>query len=398
MFPAILGLLGGSSAITGAATSLLGGGAAGLVKDFVSGGGLFGVMSKLFGGPGGPGGKPAQDAMALMGDLGKMLGHCVDSMGPQGGGCHGGDASHRAGHGNGSHGGCGGASGGESGHKPGGSCGSEGSGSAGWDGKDKSPSLDRERGAKRLLEQAKNTDDPEQKRELIKMALDMLGEGGGADGNSYDRDIVKQAEKMLESIDNSNLNDRNASKAMDSVIDMLTKEGGVDGKPAGNGHDGASGSESEHKPGGSCGAEGAGSADGAEWDGEDKSPSLDREQGAKRLLEQAKNTDDPEQKRELIKMALDMLGEGGDCGCDGNSYDKDIVDHAEKMLESIDDSNLNDCNASKAMDSVIDMLMEEGGVDGKPAGNDHDGDGWRDYGESRGGGLWHVLDHHTMHR
>lgn len=176
-----------------------------------------------------------------------------------------------------------------------------------------------------------------------------------------------------------------------------------DGGSHGDGHGGCEGSSKPkpmpEKPEGGCGCDDAG---GAEWDGEDKSPSMDREQAAKRFLEQAKQTDDPEQKRELIKMALDMLGGGehggGSCGQDGNSYDKDIVKQAEKMMDSIDDSNLNGCNAGKAMDSVIDMLMGEGGVDGKPAGNDHDGDGRGDRGPRRGGGLYHLHDHQTMHR
>ncbi|MDH3665084.1 MAG: hypothetical protein OEU92_34565 [Alphaproteobacteria bacterium] len=70
-----------------------------------------------------------------------------------------------------------------------------------------------------------------------------------------------------------------------------------------------------HKPMPDHGCDGAEKhgCDGAEkpeWDGKDKSPSLDRERGAVRLLEQARNTDDPEQKRALIDMALDMLGKG----------------------------------------------------------------------------------------
>ncbi|MEZ5932778.1 MAG: hypothetical protein R3F54_12615 [Alphaproteobacteria bacterium] len=128
----------------------------------------------------------------------------------------------------------------------------------------------------------------------------------------------------------------------------------------------------------------AGKADKGGWDGKDKSPSLDREQGAARLLEQAKETDDPKEKRELIEMALEMLGDGpkkkGPFGkiadrMDGNSYDKDIVKQAEKMLDQIDKGCLSDCAESKALDSVIDMLTEEGGVDGKPAANDVNGDG-----------------------
>ncbi|MGI9420104.1 MAG: hypothetical protein ACR2RA_19950 [Geminicoccaceae bacterium] len=141
------------------------------------------------------------------------------------------------------------------------------------------------------------------------------------------------------------------------------------------------------------------------WDGEDKSPSLDRERGAARLLEQAKNTDDPEQKRELIDMALDMLGDGpkGD-GLfgkimqqrDGNSYDKDMVDQAKNMLDQIDDGNLDCCNKSKALDSVIDMLMDEGGVDGKPAGNDGNGNGMRDIGDLVGDRPM-PFHHHSLH-
>ncbi|MEL6963505.1 MAG: hypothetical protein AAFO01_12155 [Pseudomonadota bacterium] len=104
------------------------------------------------------------------------------------------------------------------------------------------------------------------------------------------------------------------------------------------------------------------------WDGADKSPSLDRERGAARLLDQAKETDDMKDKRELIKLALEMLKEGDDsCGCDGESYDDDIVEQAQAMLEKIDESCLSDCGKNKAMGQVIDMLAEEGGVDGKPA-------------------------------
>lgn len=131
--------------------------------------------------------------------------------------------------------------------------------------------------------------------------------------------------------------------------------------------------------------EGAGKSEKPEWDGKDKSPSLDRERGAARLLEQAKDTKDPEEKRELIEMALEMLGDGPKKGkgmfgkiadkMDGNSYDKDIVKQAEKMLDQIDKGCLSDCAEGKALDSVIDMLMEEGGVDGEPAANDLNGDG-----------------------
>lgn len=286
MFPAILGLLGGSSAVTGAMSSVLSGGAK-AVKNFVQGGGLVGAMSRLFGGADAQGGKPGTDAMALLNDIKNMLGQLTNSMNSQqSGGSHGGGSSHHAGQSHGTH------------------------------GKD---------GA----------------------------HGGGCNGDWRTRD----------------------------------KDGGD-----------SCGGSSQKEPENSCGSDDVG---GADWDGKDKSPSLDREQAAKRLLEQAKNTDDPEQKRELIKMALEMLGKGGGCG-DGNSYDKDIVKQAEKMMDSIDSSNLNDCNASKAMDSVIDMLTKEGGVDGKPADNDHNGDGWADRRfhaqDSHGGGLWHVHDHHTMHR
>ena len=126
------------------------------------------------------------------------------------------------------------------------------------------------------------------------------------------------------------------------------------------------------RPDSECNAkpQGCGGTNEAVWDGEDKSPSLDREHGAARLLEQAKNTDDPKEKRELIEIALELLQEGDDsCGCDGNSYDKDIVEQAKRMLEKIDDSCLSDCGKSKAIDSVIDLLNRDGGVDGKPADN-----------------------------
>lgn len=183
--------------------------------------------------------------------------------------------------------------------------------------------------------------------------------------------------------------------------------GSESGGSHGGGRAGDEGAKPEKKSSEGCGCDDAGGSDGAGetgWDGEDKSPSLDREKAALRLLEQAKEAKDPEQKKELIKMALEMLGEGkeggGSCGADGNSYDKDIVDQARKMMDGIEDSDLNGCNAGKAMDSVIDMLMEEGGVDGKPAGNDRDGDGWGDRheGSKPSGGLWHLHDHNTMHR
>jgi hypothetical protein len=48
------------------------------------------------------------------------------------------------------------------------------------------------------------------------------------------------------------------------------------------------------------------------------------------------------------------------------------------MLDKIDDSCLSNCARSKAIDSVIDMLEEDGGVDSKPADDgcdDHDS-GW----------------------
>ena len=145
-------------------------------------------------------------------------------------------------------------------------------------------------------------------------------------------------------------------------------------------------------------------ADGSRWDGKDKSPSLDRERGAARLLEQAKNTHDPEQKRELIGLALDMLGKRPKSDGlfskvlnerDGNSYDKDVVKQAHKMLDQIDDGCLDHCNESKALDSVIDMLMEDGGVDGQPAAGDSNGNGRRDKGDVFDRRMPYV--HHHLH-
>lgn len=175
--------------------------------------------------------------------------------------------------------------------------------------------------------------------------------------------------------------------------------GGGHGGPGGPGgsHGGPDGPGWGPKPEPECGC------DGPAWDGQDKSPSLDREQSAARLLEQAKDAKTPEEKRELIQMALDMLGEGkgkGDCpGKDGNSYDKDIADQAQKMLDKIDDSCLSDCAKSDAMDSVIDMLQNEGGVDGKPAGNDSNGDGWHNGADHDCGDVRPLpwFGHHVMH-
>jgi hypothetical protein len=182
------------------------------------------------------------------------------------------------------------------------------------------------------------------------------------------------------------------------MMSQLLEQKGMDGQGGCGGGHGAteSGHGCGHKPEPECGPKphDCSGAENAEWDGQDKSPSLDRERGAARLLEQAKNTDDPKEKRELIEMALEQLGDGpsdkGGFGkiraaIDGNSYDKDIVKQAEKMLNEIDDGCLSECGKSKAMDSVIDMLMEEGGVDGKPADDgchEHKSgwaNGWRDH-------------------
>jgi len=157
-----------------------------------------------------------------------------------------------------------------------------------------------------------------------------------------------------------------------------------------------------------CGHEEPSCGDSAEpsWDGKDKSPSLDRERGAARLLDQAKNTDDPGEKRKLIEMALEMLGEGpkndGPFGriadkMDGNSYDKDIVKQAEKMLDQIDSGCQSDCSESKSLDQVIEMLMEEGGVDGKPASSDTNGNGRHDRGEGGHGRPMPMVHHHLHH-
>jgi hypothetical protein len=159
-------------------------------------------------------------------------------------------------------------------------------------------------------------------------------------------------------------------------------------------HDHCDGSRWRPEPKPDCGCD---AADEAGWDGKDKSPSLDRERAAVRFLEQAKETDCPEEKRELIEMALDMLGKGSKKRKDGDSYDKDIVKQAHKMLDRIGDGHLNDCGESKALDSVIDMLMQDGGVDGKPAEGDLNGNGRRDKWEDR---IAHMpaIAHHIHHR
>ncbi|MEM8948512.1 MAG: hypothetical protein AAGA21_02930 [Pseudomonadota bacterium] len=197
----------------------------------------------------------------------------------------------------------------------------------------------------------------------------------------------------------------------DMLSELLGKEDGAGkGDCAGGSHgaskdacDKGSGIDDDHGCSSSCHG-----SDDAGWDGKDKSPSLDREQGAARLLEQAKHTDDPKEKRELIEMALEMLGDGPEKKKgllsdvindmrerqDGNSYDKDIVKQAEKMLEQIDDGCLSDCAESKALDSVIDMLMEEGGVDGKPASSDTNGNGRQDGCEGLHDGPPHFIHHH----
>ena len=211
--------------------------------------------------------------------------------------------------------------------------------------------------------------------------------------------------------------DQQTNQLLGDVKDMLSQL--LDEKGAsGNGGD-SGGASSGYSAGGGHGADGpgcgdsgpsCGGADEAGWDGMDKSPSLDRERGAARLLDQAKNTDDPGEKRELIDMAMDMLGDGpkkndGWLGeaigglnekKDGNSYDNDIVKQADKMLEQIDDGDMSDCNECKALDSVIDLLMEEGGVDGKPASNDTNGNGWSARGE---GSYDHPIafGHQSLH-
>ena len=83
---------------------------------------------------------------------------------------------------------------------------------------------------------------------------------------------------------------------------------------------------------------------------------------------------------------------------DGNSYDKDVVKQADKMLEQIDGGHLSDCNEGKSLDSVIDMLMEEGGVDGKPASGDTNGNGRRDGLEGIGDRpIFAPMPHHHLH-
>ncbi len=258
---------GGASGILGGAAS--GGFFNGLFSSLMNGssGGLFGMLSNLFGGGQQSGGAPGggnEQTNQLLGDIKEMMSQLLEQKGMGGqGGCGGGHGAPEAGHGcggiqkpvepmpyEGQHG-CGHKPEPEcGGHKPEPECGSKphdcgGAEDAEWDGQDKSPSLDRERGAARLLEQAKNTDDPKEKRELIEMALEQLGDGPSGkgifgkikekmDGNSYDKDIVKQAEKMLNEIDDGCLSECGESKAMDSVIDMLMEEGGVDGKAASN--------------------------------------------------------------------------------------------------------------------------------------------------------------------
>jgi hypothetical protein len=246
MIPLIGAFMGGgaSGLLGGAASGGLFGGLFGNLMNGASGG-LFGMLNNLFGGGQQQSGANEQTNQ-LLGDIKDMLSQLVDQKGE--GGCGGS-------HGAGESGGCHKPTPGEGGHgcggKPEPECGAKphdcdgGAEEASWDGKDKSPSLDRERGAARLLEQAKNTDDPKDKRELIEMALETLGDapsGKGLfgkireqmDGNSYDKDIVKQAEKMLDDIDKSCLSDCAKGKAMDQIIDMLGEEGGVDGKPAGD--------------------------------------------------------------------------------------------------------------------------------------------------------------------
>ena len=67
------------------------------------------------------------------------------------------------------------------------------------------------------------------------------------------------------------------------------------------------------------------------------------------------------------------------------------------MLEGIDDGDLNGCNESKALDSVIEMLMEEGGVDGKPAAGDTNGNGRRDGFEGIIDRPMPFVHHHGLH-
>ena len=58
---------------------------------------------------------------------------------------------------------------------------------------------------------------------------------------------------------------------------------------------------------------------------------------------------------------------------DGHSCDDDIVKRTHKMLDQIDKRHSGGCDDGKSLDSVIDMLMEEGGVDGNPAAGDANG-------------------------
>lgn len=230
----------------------------------------------------------------------------------------------------------------------------------------------------------------------------LLGGGGGEKGPDV-KDALGDIKNLLE-----------------RVLDKLDKDGGAEGpshscgeggkKPGADEGEGGGKSDCcskpepkpEPEPENGCGCEGsegtddADKADGPKWDGVDKSPSLDRERSAIRLLEQAKETDDPKEKRELIKMALEMLGDGEGCDCtDGNSYDQDMVEKAEEMLEKIDGSCLSECGKGKAMDGVIDMLTEEGGVDGEPAadGCGDEGDG----GSCDGGDDWMNTLPHPAH-
>ncbi|MGI9498698.1 MAG: hypothetical protein ACR2P3_01555, partial [Geminicoccaceae bacterium] len=55
---------------------------------------------------------------------------------------------------------------------------------------------------------------------------------------------------------------------------------------------------------------------------------------------------------------------------------------------------LNSCNESKSLDSVVDMLMEEGGVDGKPAASDTNGNGKWDFGDAIGERPMPFVHHH----
>ncbi|MGI9492615.1 MAG: hypothetical protein ACR2QF_09475 [Geminicoccaceae bacterium] len=80
MFPAILGLMGGSGAVAGA---LSGGGAAGLMKGLMSGGGgLMGALSSLLGAPGGKGGEDAMTPL-LMKEVESLLKDSVKSLKPE---------------------------------------------------------------------------------------------------------------------------------------------------------------------------------------------------------------------------------------------------------------------------------------------------------------------------